>query len=240
MKTLFFALFAITTLAATAQKWETVKGNGNVKTESRTVGSFTAVDSRGSMNVDISYGQGNTVSVEADENLLPYIVTKVEGDKLLITTSDKAGISSKNKLVVHVTMAKVTGLAVSGSGNITGSGQFSNDNTTKLSVSGSGNMKLGFASFSAIDASVNGSGNMELTDGKTTSINASVSGSGNITAYAVESKTVKARVSGSGNVKVTASESLEAVSSGSGNVYYKGTATVVKAQSHGSGKVIKG
>lgn len=239
MKKLLFACFAITTLAATAQKWETIKGNGTMKKESRTVGNFTAVDSRGSMNVDISYGQGNTISVEADENLLPYIVTKVEGDKLLITT-EKAGISSKNKLVVHITMAKVTGLMVSGSGNITGSGQFSNENTTKLAVSGSGNMKLGFASFSAIDASVNGSGNMELTDGKAASINATVSGSGNIGAYAVESKKVKARVSGSGNVKVTASESLEAVSSGSGNVYYKGPATVVNAQSHGSGKVIKG
>ena len=239
MKKLFVALFAIITLAASAQKWETIKGNGNVKTESRTVSSYTAIDSRGSMNVEISYGESNTISVEADENLLPYIVTKVEGDKLLITT-EKVGISSKNKLMVHVTMTKITGVMLSGSGNIMGSGQFSNDNTTKLSVSGSGNMKLGFATFSSIDASVNGSGNMELTDGKTNAINASVSGSGNIGAYAVESKTVKAKVSGSGNVKVTASESLEAVSSGSGNVYYKGTATVVNAQSHGSGKVIKG
>ena len=239
MKKLLFALFAITTLSATAQKWETVKGNGNVKRESRTVSSFTAVDSRGSINVDVSYGADNTISVEADENLMPYIVTKVEGDKLLITT-EKVGISSKTRLVVHVTMTRLTGLMLSGSGNIMGSGQFSNDNTTKLSVSGSGNMKLGFATFSAIDASVNGSGNIQLTDGKTNSIHATVSGSGNIDAYGISSKTVKARVSGSGNVKVTASESLEAVSSGSGNVYYKGSATVVNAQSHGSGKVIKG
>ncbi len=239
MKKLLVVLFAITTLAAAAQKWETVKGNGNIKTDSRTVSNFTAVDSRGSLNVDIKYGESTTVLVEADENLLPYIVTKVEGDKLVITT-DKVGISSKEKLMVHISMTKVTGVSLSGSGNIFGSGQFSNDNTTKLSVSGSGNLKLGFASFSAIEASVNGSGNMELTNGKTNTIDAAVSGSGNIGAYAIESKTVKARVSGSGNVKVTASETLEAVSSGSGNVYYKGTATVVNAQSHGSGKVIKG
>lgn len=239
MKKFFLALVAITTLAASAQKWETIKGNGNVKTESRIVGSFTSVDSRGSINVDIQYGGSNTVVVEADENLLPYIVTKVEGDKLLITT-EKVGISSKEKLIVHLTMAKITGLSLSGSGNIMGHGQFSNDNITKISVSGSGHIRLGFASFSAIDASVNGSGNLDLTAGKTNTINASVSGSGNIGAYAIESKAVKARVSGSGNIKITASESLEAVSSGSGNVYYKGTATVVNAQSHGSGKVIKG
>ena len=239
MKKLFVALFAITTLAAAAQKWETVRGSGNLKTESRSVGNFTAVDSRGVMSVDIQYGEANTITVEADDNLLPYIITKVEGDKLVIKT-EKVGISSREKLMVHITMTRITGLSLSGSGNIMGSGQFTNDNTTQLSVSGSGNLKIGFASFSAIDASVRGSGNMELTGGKTNTIDASVSGSGNIGAYAVESKSVKARVSGSGNIKVTASESLEAVSSGSGNVYYKGTATVVNAQSHGSGKIIKG
>ncbi len=89
MKKLLFVLFAFISANSFAQKWETIKGNGQVKKETREVSNFTSLSSQGSMNVQISYGNSNSIVVEADENLLPYIETTVENGKLLIKAKEK-------------------------------------------------------------------------------------------------------------------------------------------------------
>jgi hypothetical protein len=71
MKKLLIVLFAFASTKSFAQKWETIKGNGQIKTETRQVNTFTSLTSQGSMNVEISYGSSNSLTIEADENLLP-------------------------------------------------------------------------------------------------------------------------------------------------------------------------
>lgn len=71
MKKLLIALFALISLNTFAQKWETIKGNGQIKKETREVSKFTSLASQGSMDVKITYGNSNSIVIEADENLLP-------------------------------------------------------------------------------------------------------------------------------------------------------------------------
>ncbi len=73
MKRLLIALFALVSLTAYSQRWETVKGNSQIKKETREVSSFTSLTSQGPMDVQIAYGNSNSVTIEADENLLQYI-----------------------------------------------------------------------------------------------------------------------------------------------------------------------
>jgi hypothetical protein len=142
-------------------------------------------------------------------------------------------------LKVYVTMTNVEAIVVKGSGNLHGSGAFYNKGTTHLEVGGSGNIKLGFTEFDAVDASIHGSGNIDLTSGTINNLNAAVYGSGNLNTYGVASKNVVAKTNGSGNVKVVVSGSLQAESNGSGNVYYKGDITNVNIKANGSGRVVK-
>lgn len=238
MKKLFFLLFALVAVRSYAQ-WETVTGNGNIKKETRQVTGFTGVSLSGSMNVQISYGSSNEITVEGDENILPYIETKVDDGVLQVKTKSRTGFKTKNKLMVYVSLTKITELRVSGSGNITGAGDFSNDGKTDISVSGSGNIDVGMNSFSETKISVSGSGNVTLKGKSTNNIEATISGSGNIDCINVQCNDVFAHVSGSGNVRVFANKSINARVSGSGNIYYKGAATNVSLKSSGSGKIIK-
>ena len=80
------------------------------------------------------------IVVEADENLLPYIETTVENGKLLIKPKKNVNLKSKSKMNVYVSMTKINSLQLSGSGNINGSGAFTNDDKTDMAVSGSGNL----------------------------------------------------------------------------------------------------
>ena len=73
------------------------------------------------MNVQIAYGNSNSVTVEADENLLPYIETTVENGKLSIKSKKNVNLKSSSKMNVYVSMTKINSLQLSGSGNINGS-----------------------------------------------------------------------------------------------------------------------
>ncbi|WP_018613269.1 head GIN domain-containing protein [Segetibacter koreensis] len=238
MKKLLLSLFTFITVCSFAQ-WETITGNGNVKKETREVTGFTGVALSGNMNVQLAYGTSNTITVEGDENLLPYIETKVQDGVLQVKTKNRTGLKTKSKLMVYVSLTKVTELKVSGSGNITGNGEFTNDGKTNIAVSGSGNINVGMNSFNETKIAVSGSGNVTLKGKSTNNIDATISGSGNIDCSDVACNDVFAHVSGSGNIKVYANRSIDAKVSGSGNIYYKGSATNINLKSSGSGKIIK-
>lgn len=239
MKQLLILFFALISISAAAQPWETVKGNGQVKKENRQVNSFSSLSSGAPMNVEITYGNSNSISVEADENLLPYIETSVDNGKLTIKSSKNKNLKSSSPMTVRVSMTKITGLQQSGSGSITGDGAFTNDGKTDFSVSGSGNLKLGFDSFSDLDLSISGSGNINLKGNSTNKLDAKISGSGNIDCITIPANDVAVKINGSGNVKVNAKNSIDAKIAGSGSVFYKGDATDIKSKVAGSGRVVK-
>ncbi len=238
MKKLLLALFVLASSCCFAQQ-EKITGDGNLKKETREISNFTGLMVSGNVNVDLSYGDSKSIIVEGDENILPYIETTVENGNLIIKTKDKVSVRTKNKLLVHVSMKKVARLRVAGSGNITGSGDFSNDSKTEIGVSGSGSINIAMNSFSETKINISGSGNVTLKGKSTNNIDATISGSGNIDCAEVICDDVNARVSGSGNIKVFANKSIEARVSGSGNIYYKGSATNINLKSSGSGKIIK-
>ncbi|HEV8082103.1 MAG TPA: DUF2807 domain-containing protein [Chitinophagaceae bacterium] len=132
MKKLLITLFVFLSINSFSQRWETIKGNGQMKKETREVGSYTSLASQGSMDVTIAYGNSNSVIVEADENLLPYIETSVENDKLTIKSKKGVNLKTNSKMVVHVSMTKINSLQQSGSGNINGSGAFTSDGKTDI------------------------------------------------------------------------------------------------------------
>ena len=239
MKKLLVALLAFTSLHSFAQRWETIKGNGQLKKESRNVSAFTSLACEGSMDVQISYGPSENIIIEADENLLPYIETTVAGNKLTIRNKKNVNLRSAKKMTVYISMKEINSLQLSGSGDIKGAGPFTGEGKTDVSLSGSGNLTLEFSKFKDLGLSVSGSGNVTLKGSATNSIDAKVSGSGNIDCASVSSKDVNAKLSGSGNIKVYANNSIDAKISGSGNVYYKGDAQNINSKVVGSGKVLK-
>lgn len=239
MKKLLFAFFALVSLQLFAQPWKTIKGDGNVKKESREVSNFTSLSSHGAMDVQIAYGTSNSIQIEADENLLPYIETTVENGKLTIQPKKNINIKSRSRMVVYVSMNSINSLQLSGSGNINGEGAFSSDGKTEIKVAGSGNIKIGFVSFKDLGLFVSGSGNIDLKASAANNVTVTVSGSGNIDCSNVACNDVEVKISGSGNVKVNAANSINANIYGSGNVFYKGSATNITTKVAGSGKVVK-
>jgi hypothetical protein len=189
-----------------------ISGSGNVKTESRSVGTFTKVELTGSPDVEVTVGSDISVSVTTDDNILPAIETKVEGDTLSI--GSKQSYNTSLGVTVKITVPKLDGASVTGSGDIHAAG-----------------IKGG-----TIHAGVTGSGDVTLK-GEADRLEGEVTGSGNLHAGDLSAKDVRVTVTGSGDATVRATEKMEASVTGSGDVSYYGNPPQVLKNVTGSGSI---
>jgi len=95
-----------------------IAGNGHVREEVRNLSGFQQVHAARSLQVEITQKEAYEVRIEADENLLPYIVTEVSGDQLKITVMDNYQFYNYNKAVVYVSAPRFTRLGVTTSANM--------------------------------------------------------------------------------------------------------------------------
>jgi hypothetical protein len=231
-----------------------VKGSGNIVTQTVDVKNFSSVSLENSADVYLEQGSTESVTVEADDNILPLLETKVRGKELLLSTKPNTSIDSSRKIIYRITAKDLSGISLNGSGNfnvspikadsmdisLDGSGNIKIDElaTGKLSIqlNGSGNIGINKVSASSTDASVDGSGDIRLA-GQSPTQKISFNGSGNYAAGDLKSESVEISIPGSADVTVWATEELKAEIDGSGTVRYYGKPSVDQS-GDGSGKIV--
>ncbi len=191
----------------------TTNVSGNVTSETRDVSGFDEVELRGIGNLSIRQTGSESLSVEAEEDVLPKIRTEVVNNRLIIGPEPNTSIQTTEPINYELTVKDFHALEASGSGGINAQGI----DTDKLRIS------------------ISGSGALE-TSGRADSQKVGISGSGAYRAEDLRSKEAKITVSGSGSAIVNVSEALDAKVSGSGSVEYIGNPTVEKDVS-GAGSV---
>jgi hypothetical protein len=194
--------------------WGGKRGSGKIISGERELPAFTDITVIGSGDVFVQQGTQQKVRVEVDDNLMDDVETNVENGKLRIGM--QKGSYSNMHLKVFITVPILTGLHISGSGDITVQSPFAAND---------------------MDISISGSGDVRLTGGKAQSLNVGISGSGDVEASNFEADNVRVRISGSGDCRVYAKSSLDARVSGSGDISYRGSPAQVSKSVTGSGSV---
>src|SRR5690348_5263083 len=209
-----------------------MSGNGNVIKENRGISDFNKIRTSGSIDVVISICNQFQVTVENDENLLPYVITEVRDGQLSIRYKNDVSINNDHAKV-FVTAPSLDKIATSGSADVSSDGVISNSNQLDISTSGSGDIKLNVDA-PLVNATSSGSGNIELS-GSTKDFKCTISGSGDARCAQLKSENAVVRVSGSSDVHVFASVSLKVNITGSGDVYYGGNPSSPEIHITGSG-----
>ncbi len=240
IKLLVFATLFATSLS-NAQSWmgEKIKGNGNQKTENRSTAEYDEIKLQGYFDVDLVAGKEGNISVQAEENLLPYIKVEVEGNVLKIyqEKGKNLQVSRGNKILITVPFDKISAVNLSGSGDINTKNQIKTEKFT-ATLSGSGDLNIDVDA-SEVEAKLSGSGDVRLK-GKSDKLVAKISGSGDISANDLMTKDVEVGISGSGDIRVNCSENLNARVSGSGDIFYSGDPKSKDTKVSGSGNIKKG
>ena len=192
----------------------TVQGSGRAASETRRLGRFTSIVIQNSADVDIMLGDAGSATIEAEDNLLPYIETRVWLGRLTIRTRPLASISTTRPIHIMVTTRSLDSVSLQGSGNV---------RATDLNGK-------------ALRVRLPGSGTITAT-GTVDNLRISLGGSGDVTCSSLQAKTATVNLDGSGNVKVYASERLDATLSGSGNIRYAGNPATVRPRVSGTGHI---
>jgi hypothetical protein len=213
-------------------------GSGNVITQQRTVGAFTAVSTSFSGDVDVICKSSTlgAVEISADDNIVPYIKTDIVGSTLRIYTDGFSGFTSSRRIYVRIPAQMIERFEQSGSGNSTITAL--DAPTFVLTLSGSGDVQAN-GTMQAVTTTISGSGSVRFV-GNGQTMTATISGSGNLDARQFTAQQVTARVSGSGNASVYASQMLDGTVSGSGTIFYYGNPPTVRRAVSGSGAIVAG
>jgi hypothetical protein len=232
MRKLVF-LAALTTLISCG---DCLEGVGTPNTEKRTVESFVTLELKGSMDVTIrqaKLGEVNKIEVTAQENLIPHIITKIDGARLVIDTDQC--IRSTEKIEVAVICTDLERVINRSSGSIEGLNTF-NVEDFEVVNDGSGDIVLKLHA-EDVEVENQGSGDVSLS-GNADRLILINDGSGDCKAFDLKSFDADVTNGGSGNVDVYAKEALEAVLDGSGNIRYKGKPQQIETNSNGTGQIV--
>ncbi|MBK0392899.1 head GIN domain-containing protein [Ramlibacter algicola] len=222
------ALAGVTAVAATS----TVKGNGNRRSETRTVSGFTGVASALPGQLEVRLGNAESVVIETDDNLLPLIESKVVRGTLELRPQRDISIDPQYLKVV-VTARSIDMLALAGSGSLTADGL--KGQQLKVDVGGSGSIDLARTEVDSLAISMGGSGAIKL-GGTARELKLSLAGSGNVSAGALQADEARISIAGSGVATVAPKSRLKVSIAGSGNVRYQGDPKVEQSIA-GSGTV---
>ncbi len=193
------AVLGLALLAATAcdDDPDAVRGSGTLATEDRSVADFDTIALEGSGDVVIDVGGIESLTIEAEDNLLPLLTSDVRGSTLVLSSSES--ISPTEPITYAVGATSLDGVSVTGSGDVTAPN----------------------VSCTAFDVSVTGMGTIDL-GGACEQLAVSITGSGDVDTVDLTVASAAVRIDGSGDVVVNATDDLQVTINGSGDVTYVG------------------
>lgn len=217
----FIAAAAI--LAATATNamgnFPAVVPSGKVVTESRPATGFKGIRMNVPGTVVLRQGEPESVSIEADDNLMPEIETVVDRGSLEIRFRSKMNVVGRPTIRLLVTGPAFDSLAILGSGEIIGESLKSS--ALSVSIAGSGDVRIARLEAGTLSTSIAGSGDLKLA-GRADEVAVKIAGTGNVVAGSLDAKRAKVSISGSGNAVLLVRESLSVSIAGSGDLRYHG------------------
>jgi biopolymer transport protein ExbD len=228
-------LSVIMLTATVARSQQKINGSGSVKKETRNADKpFDEIGVSGNYKVYISQGSKQSITVEAEENLLPYIETEIDGNDLGIGTKEGYNIRPTKDVVIRITVVKLESLAASGKSSFFGEGTIKGEDL-EVGLSGETEASLSL-DYSKLEIGISGKGKVKL-NGRADKSELAISGDGDIAAADLKAKDMEVAISGNGNAHVQATGKLEIAISGNGKVKYRGSPSSVEQSVSGKGVV---
>jgi hypothetical protein len=210
-----------------------IHGHGPISIEERHVGRFTGVANSSTADVEILHGFVEGVFVRAQDNLIPYVRTRVQNDMLHIDTDRDVTLRPQHPIVIEVDIVTLRNLESTGSGFMRG--QLIDATRLELNSSGAGDIDLpGLLADSLIVIS-SGSGDV-TAEGEVQRLRLNMSATGRVDTRDLEAGEAEATISGSGSATIRVRDHLRAILSGSGWLRYFGSPEV-DADVTGTGQV---
>lgn len=220
----FFAIMLLLIMSGCHQ----LTGSGNIIKQDRNTEPFKGISAGSAFEVEINSGSSNKVTVECDDNHMPYIKTKVVNGVLKISTS-RLGAFTDAHMKVFVTAPEIDFINASGAATIKANNELKSADKINLESSGAATIKA-TVDAPQIFTEATGASTIELS-GRTQKYTAKASGSADLKTTDLQSETTEITASGASSAHVHASVSLIATASGAADIHYRGAGSLKKKTS---------
>jgi hypothetical protein len=241
-KTLFIGLIGLSLLLVMVGCAGVVQGNGDIVTKTYDVSGFDHLDVSSAVQVELSQGGGESVSVETDANLIRYLEVEVRGETLYVGLNDDArglNISPTRGIDFTISVDELKRLKVSGASNVAAGALESGD--FMLSASGASDVEIEALSAIEVRIEASGSSDVSVVDLRAVRLDTAASGSSTVEvrgevagqvadvegasryeAERLQSEEAYVECSGASDAALRVGETLEVEASGASNVRYYG------------------
>ena len=211
MNKIFTLMLAVFSVFLADCKWFGIRGNGKITTDQRPTTEFSEIYADGMFEIEWRSGPP-ALSITTDENLLPYIESRVSENKLRLHAKDH--VLPTHGLKVVVSSPTRTGSKLRGASELVAR------NLIGLSYA------------------VETTGAAEVTlEGAVDFLAADMTGASQLKAKALQTKTAEISTTGAAEAEVSVSETLRVAITGAGEVSYHGNPQTIEKHVTGAGEV---
>lgn len=210
-----------------------VAATGSGGTRTYTVSDFDSVGLAAGGDVEVRVGPAFSVTATGDPATLDKIRVERKGSSLSLGWKRGINWNGTGKVRYLVTMPRITGADIGGSGTITV--DKAEGDKFEGNIGGSGKLDIRGMKVDKAGFAIGGSGDIAAA-GTARSLEISVGGSGNVRAQPLRTETAEVNIAGAGDVQATATRTAEINILGSGDVTITGGAKC-EVSKMGSGKV---
>jgi hypothetical protein len=203
--------------------WGSVAGSGVVISETRTLDDFTSISVDYPADITVHQGETQTVTIKADDNLIPQIVTRVSGSKLYIEEKNVAfnqRVNPTKTVQIDLTVKNLTIISFPSAGTVDVEGL--KTDSLELDTSGAGKITLNNLNVQNLGVDLSGAGGIEVM-GTAKSLDLNISGVGSFNGQNLSVASASVDISGVGSATLWVTQELTANISGVGSVNYYGS-----------------
>lgn len=212
-------------------------GSAGAATRGYTVTDFEKIQVDGSFNVHVHTGAGTSAKATGAPAALDRLSVEVQGGTLVIKPLPGGWGGwpggTLAPVTVEVTTRSLSGIALSGSGDVTVDRV--RGDTLDVMMGGSGDLSIADVGVTRLGATLTGSGDLSL-GGRAVQARAILRGSGTVHGEKLMAESAEATLIGSGDLSLGARRTAKVSLTGSGNVAITGPATCAVTRT-GSGDV---
>lgn len=210
-----------------------IQGSGNIITQARAhTENFENIQVNGGIQLVVEQSSEKSVIVEADDNIIAHILTKVENGKLIIDSDHSYTTGKTPKVIVKLPI--ISGLEATSGSNIINNGKLITEKITVDSQSGSLIDIEVEADFISIEAT---SGSTAAISGKALKAETNSSSGSEINARDLSANVVNSVASSGSSTSIDAIVKLNAKASSGSSIDYKNTPKELKKEESSGGSV---
>lgn len=215
---------------------QTVRGAGELTTQERNLTGVQGVALNTLGDLTIVPGEQQKLVIEAEENLLQYLVSDVQRGVLNISVQQGIDLQPTQPIRYTLTVPALDELTTNSLGSILApalqAGNF------QIRANSAGDIQLAGLDATELRVTISSSGDVQIDGGQVQEQSIRVSSEGNYRAPNLGSQIANVRLSSSGNAVLRVAERLSGVLSSSGNLTYYGD-PIVEAITSSIGRVIR-